>query len=327
MERTWHFLVNQFLMATIRSYKKALKLSNYHDAYLKKKMDDHPAEPDWATLYNRYHPFHVAYVAVYSDWKNAGGQQGGQTLNLDQMLTLLVSKASKWSITVQGVFEKNTLEYKALFPKGLKIFSNGAYIDRITAVQTLGTALAPHAALATLKTEVDNFYTALDNARDNQEGAKGDTKSGSTEVENGRQHIMTEQYRNLGFLINKGAQNPALIEPFFELSILRDHRQTLFTGTLDPAETEQVLIHTFVEDDELELNLTGETTVPAGTQVQLYLASIAGGTNSTPVNMTVNTGKQTIQASAFGALDFGTHRYLTIVNSTGYEMHYEIELL
>ena len=33
------------------------------------------------------------------------------------------------------------------------------------------------------------------------------------------------------------------------------------------------------------------------------------------------------KASAFGALNFGTHRYLTIVNSTGFEMHYEIELL
>lgn len=327
MERTWHYLVNQFIMATSRSYKKALKLSNYHDAYLKKRMDDNPLDPDWATLYNRYHPLHLAYVNSYNLWKNAGGQQSGRTLNLEQLLILLATKAAKWSITVQGVFDKKTGQYKALFPQGLKLFTNGAYVTRIAAVQTLGTALTPHAALAALKTEVDTFYTAIDLARDTQEGTKGATKQQSETLEADRILIMTEQYRNLGFLINKGAENPLLIEPFFELQILRDHRQVLFTGTLDPAETEQVLIHTFVADDELELNLTGADTIPAGTQVQVYLASTPGGTNSTAVNMIVNNGKVTIEASAFGAIDFGTHRYLTVVNTTAFEMHYEIELL
>ena len=62
MELIWHYLVNQFLNATVGNYKKALKLSNYHDAYLKKMMDEHPGDPDWATLYNRYHNFHQMYV-------------------------------------------------------------------------------------------------------------------------------------------------------------------------------------------------------------------------------------------------------------------------
>ena len=64
----WQYLVNQFLVATRRNYKKALKLSNYHDAYLKKMMTDNPGDPDWATLYNRYHPFHVTYTGIYTEW-------------------------------------------------------------------------------------------------------------------------------------------------------------------------------------------------------------------------------------------------------------------
>jgi len=35
METTWKYLINQFIVATRDNYKKALKLSNYHDAALK----------------------------------------------------------------------------------------------------------------------------------------------------------------------------------------------------------------------------------------------------------------------------------------------------
>ena len=61
MKMTWQFLVNQFLVATRKSYKKALKLSNYHDAYLKKVMYENQGDPDWAILYNL--------------WKNAGNRK------------------------------------------------------------------------------------------------------------------------------------------------------------------------------------------------------------------------------------------------------------
>ncbi len=327
MEKTWHYLVNQFITATDRTYKKALKLSNYHDAYLEKMMNENPLDIDFATLYNRYHPFHLAYVAAYNEWKNAGGQQEGQTLNLDQMLTLLVSKAARWDARVQVEYEKNSPTYKSIFPNGRAPFGKGAYITRIQAVQTLGTALSAHPALAALKLDVEAFYTDIDNVRDTQESAKGGTKAGSDAVENQRIITMNEQYRNLGFLINKWADTPLLIEPFFELNILRDHRQTLFTGTLDPSENEAILTHTFLADDEIEFELTAQTGVPAGTTASFYLSNIPNGTNSTAVTVTINTGKITLPVSAFGAIDLGTHRYLTGLNESLFEMHYEVELL
>lgn len=327
MKMTWQYLQNQFLAATRTTYKKALKLSNYHDAYLEKMMNENPLDMDFTTLYNRYHPIHLAYVAAYNTWKNAGGQQEGQTLNLDQMLTLLVSKAARWDARVQVEFEKGSPTYKAIFPNGRAPFIKGAYSTRILAVQTLGTALAVNPILAALKAEVDTFYTDIDAARDTQEGAKGGTKAGSDALDNQRITTMTEQYRNLGFLINKWATTPLLIEPFFELNILRDHRQTLFTGTLDPAENEAILTHTFLADDEIEFEITGLPTVPAGTSVKFYLASMPNGTDSTAVTITVNTGKVTLPVSAFGAIDLATHRHLTGLNESLFEMHYEVELL
>jgi hypothetical protein len=333
MNLTWHYLVNQFLNATKENYKKALKLSNYHDAYLFKMMTDNPGDPDWTMLYNRYHPFHLSYVTEYTKWKTAGGIQKGQTLNLDQMLVLLINKVNKWDVAVQNVagFEKGTPNYLTIFPQGHKPFTQGAATARINTVKVLGETLEPFAlsivAIAAIKSEVDLFYTQIDTARDNQEGAKGGTKQKSEEVENRRVELMTEEYRNLGFLINKTAEDPEAIAPFFELQVLRSHNQVLFTGTLDANENEAVLTHSFVADDELEFEITTTETVPASTNVSFFLATTPGGTDSTPVTVTVNQAKLKIQASAFGITDYGTHRFLTAVNNSTHQLHYKVELL
>ena len=333
METIWHYLLNQFLNATVNNYKKALKLSNYHDAYLLKLMTDDPADPDWATLYNRYHPFHLSYVSEYSKWKTAGGVQKGQTLNLDQMLVLLITKVTKWDVAVQNVtgFEKGTANYLTIFPQGHKPFNSGAKTARVNAVNVLSGALEPFSlvdpAILIIKGEVDLFYSLIDTARDTQEGAKGGTKQKSEEVENQRVDVMTEEYRDLGFLINKSAEDPNRIAPFFELQVLRSHNQVLFTGTLDANENEPVLVHSFVADDELELEITSTATDPEAATVSFYLATTAGGTDSTPVIVTANAAKLKIEASAFGIADYGTHRFLTAVNNTALELHYKVELL
>lgn len=328
MKQIWHYLVNQFLNRTKDNFKKALKLSNYHDAFLNTMQTDNPGDPDWATLYNRYHPFHLAYVAAYTTWKNAGGQQEGQTLNLDQFLELLVVRAAKWDALVQATdgFEKGTPAYKSIFPNGRYPFNSGAKTARVEAVNVLSQSLDGIVDLAPVKALVDAFYGQLDTARDTQEGAKGTTKTSSQQVELKRVETMTEQYRNLGFLIDKSADNPLFIEAFFDLNVLRESRQSVFTGTLDPEETEAVLIHTFAFDDEIKLEITGEDTIPAGTMVSFYLATTPGGTDSTAVQVEANAAAMTIEASAFGITEYGTHRYLTAVNPNLVETHYEVEL-
>ena len=333
MENTWHYLINQFINATKGNYKKMLKLSNYHDAYLKKMMDENPADPDWATLYNRYHPFHEAFVIAYTAWKSAGGSQKGQTLNLDQLLILLITKVNKWDSMVQAVdgFEKGTPNHLAIFPQGHQPFVQGEKTAKVNAVKVLGENLAPFAlvnpAILTIKNLVDAFYLQLDAARDTQEGSKGGTKQKSDEVEVKRVTTGTEQYRDLGFLINKGAEVPEFIGNFFELQILRGHQQVLFTGTLDGNENEAVLEHSFAADDEIMLDITQTPPTPGVHTVAFYLATTPNGTDSTPVVKTANAAKQKIEAAEFGVLDFGTHRFLTAVNNSAEELHYVVELL
>jgi hypothetical protein len=320
MTNQWRYLGNQFVSSTRNNYKKALKLSNYHDAKLKATKDANPGDPDWAVLYNRYHPMHTDLVAKYNAWKTAGGIQEGQTLNTDQLLILLVTKINTWDVAVQVKYAKGTPEYKTIFPDGHYAFIGGSKDTKIMAVQTLGSLLAGYAPMAAVKAEVDAFYTTLDLARDVQEGAKGSTKTGSGELAGSVRKGMVMQYGNLGFLINKYMDDPQQVAPFFELSILREHEQVVYTGVLDAGENEAVLIHTFVADDELRIKITG-----AG-EASFYLATAANGVNSTAVKVN-ETEHKTIAASAFGISDYGSHRYLTAVNNGAVPLDYEIHLL
>lgn len=326
----WHYLINQFINSTVGNFKKAFKLSDYHRAYLQQKALNDPSDPDWGFLFSRYDTFHQSYASAYNQWKSAGGQREAQTLNLNELLALLPNRVNSWDVAVQNIptFAQGTTNYKAVFPDGRKPFWANSKTMRVNAVAELASNMQPYTALNSIRDMVLAFHTLLNNARTVQQGAKGNTKATSLAVEQRRIEVMTEQFRDLGFLLNKAAEMPEMIQPFFDLELLRDNTQVLFTGTLDPSETEPVLIHTFTSDDELEFEIKGDPeTTPAGTKVRFYLATTPGGTDSTAVEVEANALQTTITAAAFGISDYGTHRHLTAINSNGVELHYVVELL
>ncbi len=308
MEREWHYLENTFSNVTERNYKKALIISNYHDAAIKAAMDAEP-DPDFATLYNRYHPLHVALVEEYTRWKNAGGIQEGNTLNLEQLLGLMVTKLDNWDPRIQIVHAKTTPRYKQIFPDGKKPFYQGSKDTRVEAVNTLSQNIGAEAPLATIKAEVDTYYTDLSTARDTQAGSKAGSKISATVLVAVIEAAMKMQYGNLGFLINKFMDTPQVIAPFFDVPTIRERDQRIFTGTLDPLENEAVLTHTFLADDELRLKIEG--TAPA----KFYLGSEPNGIDSTPIEVAGNHEVK-ITASQFGITNYHEHRHLTVVNTS-----------
>ncbi len=328
METPWQYTSNQFLVSTERSFKKAVQLSNFHDSFLNLRMTADPLELDWAILYNRYHPFHVAYVNEYNAWKVSGGVHEGETVTVDQLLALLPARVDTWDSQVKSNtgFEKGSAPHQALFPLGRKPFGKGAKDARIGAVKQLADAMIPYVPLVTVMGAVNMFHTQLVAARSAQTSTISDTNFKSTSVNQRRIAAMTEQYRDLGFLINKTAELPDYINSFFDLNVLRESNQVRFTGTLDPSETEAVLIHTFMADDEIQLEIIGDPAPAPGTMVQFYLATTPGGTDSTAVAIEANAAPTTITAAAFGIADYAAHRYLTAINTNAMELKYVVEL-
>lgn len=320
MSKPWQFIANQFENSTRNNYKKAVKLSIYHDAALKSKKD---AQPLLIPVYERYKPVHDFLISKYNGWKSAGGSQEGETLNVEQMLELAYSNMQRWDITIQAagtVFLKGTPNYLAIFMNGRSSFITGSIDSRINAYDTLAKNMMPFALLATVMAEVVATYDILDEAREKQLGAKGDLKTGSGNVEIARIEAMTMQYRNLGFAMDAFYDQPMYIESMFDLQTLRENRQTLFVGTLSPAENKAIVVHTFLADEELRLKNNGSAII------FFYLGKMANGIDSEPVKVNPNDEVVAI-ASEFGPLDFSVHRFLTAVNqSPAVVTQFEVEI-
>ncbi|MCW5908028.1 MAG: hypothetical protein KIS94_09230 [Chitinophagales bacterium] len=318
MTKPWKYIDNQFLIATRTSYKRAVKLSNYHDAALLQAVATDPA---FQPVYDRYHPLHLALEEQWSIWKSRGGAQEGETLNLNQLLEQAENRLPGWEVQIQVVYPATTPRYKAIFPDGRKPFTKGTIDQRINAYNILSLNIGADPALATIKTVVDDTYTGLNNARIAQQGAKAVTKAGSEMLEAAVTDAMITQYRNMGFLMdNFYEQRESLANTLFDLQTLRDLDQRIFTGTLSPLETEPVLVHTFLSDDRLRLKNNGSRSYT------LYLASTPSGINSTPV-IVAPLEEKNITAADFEITNYGTHRYLTAVNpNNDAETEYLIEL-
>ena len=318
MDKLWKYLENQFLVVTRKNYKKAVKLSNYHDADLNVKK---ATEPLLVPIYNRYHPLHVILVSEYNKWKSAEGSMEGKTEALNQLLNDTYNdNMDSWDVAVQNVFLKGTPDYKAIFPNGRKPFTKGSVDERINAYDTLTENMDPYAGLAATKALVAAAYTALDDARDKQEGSKGTVKTGSGKVIAAVIAAMTMQWRDLGFAMDAFWDKLDYVESMFDVDTLRKKRQTRFTGTLDPSEKEEVVTRTMLGDDEIKAKSNGNAII------RLYLASTPGGTNSDFVEILANEEKKFL-ASEFNVPDFGTHRYLTVINtSVSEETQYIIDL-
>lgn len=309
MVKTWQYLTNQFENSTVSSYKKAVKLSTYHEADLRVKSQ---TEPSLIPIHNRYQSVHDMFVQEYNSWKSAGGSQEGQTLNLEQLLEVAYANISDWDLNIQVAgpsFRKGTPAYKAIFMNGKNPFGKGSIDDRINAYDTLAKNMMPYTEIMEIKDEVELVYKSLDIARDEQLGAKGTVRSKSGNVEAARVNAMTMQWRDLGFAMDAFWDKPLYIESMFDLATLRDNSQTTYTGTLDPLENSAILTHTFVSDDELKLKNKGKGTL------HFYLATMPNGTDSHSLIVEPNT-EVVVPMTDFGIENYSLHRFLTVVNQS-----------
>lgn len=302
----WKYIINQFAVVTTKNFKKAIILSTYHDAALQARSI---VEPDFEPIYDRYHPLHLELESQYSTWRSAGGAQQGQTLGLDQQLDIALDQLDDWDIAIQAVYRKNTPRYKAIFPDGRKPFRRGAIDQRINAFNTLSINIGSDGDLAAIKAQVDAAYSTLNALRDGQQAAKSNVKGGSSEMEAACIAAMNMQYRNLGFVMDNFFEDRETeCNMLFDLSTLRESEQSSFTATLDPEETEAILVHHFLTSDQLRCRI--DTDGP----ISLYLASSSGATDSTAAILS-SPAEVLVPLSAFGPVDLNVHRYLTAVSS------------
>jgi hypothetical protein len=315
--KAWMFTNNPFMATAKRSYKQATKISTYHDAQLQAQAVN---DPFFVPLYNSYHAAHETLNSNYTTWLSQGGTQKGSTLSVDQLLVLLSpKKVNGWEYSIQGIFEKASPEYVALFPQGRYPFNTGSKESRIAAVEQLSKSLTGITQLEAVKTDVDSFYRQLTSKRQVQLGHKGDTGSKSNAIEMSVEAAMTEMYSNLGLLISHYKNNLSLIGMFFDLDTIRNHDQLVFNKTVKPKKISNIMQHTFTASDSLTIINDGNTSL------EFYLApDNKAAHNGTPTFKLLPNTQQTIAITQLGDI---ANTFVNVLNDNTIDGHCTIDLL
>jgi hypothetical protein len=313
----WHYAVNQFMNSTINSMKKAMRMSIYHYGFLKAKKIKYPGDPDWAYLFNRYEPLHLAFLDAYNKWVAAGGLQGGDTLTVMEFLSKLASYVDAWMVMALNHYIKKSARFKALFPRLRKPFNRGPVGDRLIGIKALSEVIGDDPNLVAMKADVDARHDELETALKSQEGKFFDTGTGSKDARKKKDACMKMMYGTTGFLMNKYMDKPELIIPFFEQEELRTIRQTTWNLKIKLLTKKGVFCRTVLAEDELRIKVEFEEGATKYDSVTFYLGSFAGATDSAGI-LFLDQEELKFLFSKFGVTDYSKHRFLTAVNnSTG----------
>ena len=217
----WKFAKNQFLSATEGRRPLMLTVGSDHVAKLTAKLGS-PADPDIQVCLDRVQPLFDAFQLGMVDYDVRSGTRKGQTEVLVDLLEELSGQRIKqWDITVQSVYLAGTPQYTQIFPDGRGPFQTGPQDQRILAVQTLASRLAPFSEFAALKTTVEAFHASLQAARDTQQGTEGEIETASGQAEAARVALAVGLYANVGRLMEKHADDPDRLGDYFEVALLR----------------------------------------------------------------------------------------------------------
>lgn len=217
-DNTWQFLSNQFETGTRNNFKRANVLNNDHLS----KLTSEQADPDILALVTRTQPPSTAYSGAYSNWISARATYKGHTQLLDNLLNDLSStKIKQWDIQIQAQFLEGTPEYTMILPNRRGPFQTGTKDERLSEVEALAQRLLGYAALAATQADVAAFGTALRTARDNQQQKEQLVSMASDVLENARLDLCIMMYGNLGVLMDKYRDTPAVIENFWQLDLIR----------------------------------------------------------------------------------------------------------
>jgi hypothetical protein len=219
MKRIWFFLNNVFISFSKRSYKKLLSISLSHVSILEAKNGD----TDIMLLFTRTLPLYNVFINIYEEWTMLKGDSAGETKRFKNLLDDFPTKMYNWDLKIQAIFPETSPEYTILMPKGKKPFYNGTYDQRVSNIGSLSKNLLKYPALASVQTEVQEYYTELAGSRKLQQQKVGLLKSKSEDLKSAYLSLGNMLYANLGMLINKYATEPKKIQPFFDLELIRSH--------------------------------------------------------------------------------------------------------
>lgn len=215
----WQYIQNQFLNALENSYKSTNIFAKDHVSSLANFKTD----TDIIALFNRTEPVYDAFQVKYTLWKKAVSFYKGTTSVVDNLLlNYRVTLVPRWDIKIQSEYMASTPEYLTLIPNGRTSMYTGGKDTQIQTIRTLSESLLEYSNLATLQTEVNDYYVKIEKARDTQQQQEQTVQDAADELRKAQTAVCVMMYRNLGRLMDKYAEDTLFITKFYQLNLIRN---------------------------------------------------------------------------------------------------------
>ncbi len=291
MKRTWIFLINTFLVRTVTSMIKLLRIAVDHNDRLQAEA---ASDPSLLVLYDRLNPVLTAFSDTLSQRDGGHGIGKSKTQSFEELMELLATKwLPEWEGKVFYHYPKGTIAATAIFPNNRTPFLAGSYEVRIQAVKTLKQVLANYPLLADLMADVSDKYDLLLETRNLQKQQMNLTAGYADLLEKQRVELCVMLYRNLGALIDRFGERPTDIERFFNLQLLRSagtDKDILLRNT-DSVEANATMAVRL--PDASKLNVASFCTLmnnSSNTVLEFFFSNSASATDA-PVKTRVEAGQ------------------------------------
>lgn len=314
MKRIWIYLINTFLVNTIKAPTKMLGIATDHDS----RLNGATGDPEILSIYTVFHALFLLFQNFYTAWKAAISQRMSRTLTLTNEFRNLSERwIREWEGKVHNFFSEGTPTELSIFPQKRKPFQLGTYDERIIAVKTLATSMEPHAVLATVMADVLAKHVILSDARDAQKQAMQNASNASMLLDKSRIEVGRHLYKNLGLLMAKYFLDPTEVQQFFNLTLIR-RSSTELDGLFNQGSTvnmDSSLVVSMPKNFELSINATFLiANSEGGSELHFFFADSAS-TATSELKATVLPG-ESVEATA-AEMGWSTERNMLIVKNAG----------
>ncbi len=307
----WSLTDNIFDNVTKDNFSKMRIIAPYTKAVLTARQND----PEIAQILAAYAPVSDNYVTLFDTLLESRGEHIGSTVKVRALLKQLSGNhIRKWDVAIQKVYDLGTPDYIRLLPNRRKPFQQGKQDQRDAAVAALIKAIGTDAALATLKGDIQAFYTLLKNAIKSNRGNFGTISVLSTKTEDAR--IVTAQammtvYFSLGML---NVTNLKKVDAYFDLPNIQNKRQTTYNHQIPARSFNFILLHTFKPTDTFKVVNTGDAILDFGlSQTRKEAFTTVPYFTVAAHKTATGTGSQVIKS---------TFRFFMVVNNTDLDGSY-----
>lgn len=261
----WFRAINFFETLTRNSQHLMLLVSTDH---LDKLRRYGQTDTRIFALYERLLPFYEKFTAAYDNRLSKSAIYQSQTVHFTNKLKELTSiKLKQWQGMLMMQYADNSVIQTALFPRGISVFHKGSYDNRLRELSSLAITLQNFPELETMRLDVQSFLDDLQKARDIQQGAEGELAKARKEVELKRMSLATEMFRVYGDLVSLHADEPAILETYYEVKYFRRNSNNNAANNVEE------------ENDNVVVLLTESGNIVAQEHVGLFSQNISAETH------------------------------------------------